>query len=357
MSKTPELRIGDLRVYPPIIQGGMGINISRANLAAAVADEGAVGTISAITGGASRNADARLLISELRAQIRKARLKTKGILAVNILVALTNYDEIVKVVAEEGIDIIFSGAGLPLNLPKLVEGTKTKICPIVSSGRASEIICKNWQRKHQRLPDAIVVEGPMAGGHLGYSFSELEQDLDGKLESILCDVIKVTEHYEGPAGKKIPVIAAGGIFDGKDIARLLRLGASGVQMGTRFVCTNECDASEAFKQAYLNAAKGDITIIRSPVGLPGRALRNDFLDRSRKGEIKFTCHHRCLKSCIPSQSPYCIADALLNASEGNLAEGFVFVGSNVHRVTEIVPVKHLIQKLAQETEEALSATA
>ncbi len=354
MSKMKELHIGDLRIYPPIIQGGMGVNISRANLAAAVANEGCVGTISAITGGLSGVNDVRIMLSELRSQIRKARLQTKGVLAVNILVALTNYDEIARAAAEEGIDIIFSGAGLPMNLPGLVKGTATKICPIVSSGRTAEIICKSWLRKHQRLPDGIVVEGPLAGGHLGYSFAELEQELSGKLESIVCDVIKVAERYEKLSGKKIPVIAAGGIFDGDDIARFLRLGAAGVQMGTRFVCTDECDASEAFKQAYLDAEKEDITIIHSPVGLPGRALRNSFLDRSGRGETKFVCHYRCLKNCIPSQSPYCIADALLNASEGNFDEGFVFVGANVHRVTGIVPVKHLIQELVRETEAALS---
>ena len=354
MSKLPDLIIGDLHINPPLIQGGMGVNISRSNLASAVANEGAVGTISAITGGM---ASVLGHIEEVRAQIQKARKQTNGTLAVNILVALSNYTEIVQASVEEGIDIIISGAGLPLNLPKLVKGSKTKICPIVSSARTTEILCRSWINKYDYAPDAIIVEGPMAGGHLGYSFEELEQEPPlKKLEDILVDVLVVTEKYGAARGKKIPVIAAGGIYDGKDIARMLKLGASGVQMGTRFVCTDECDASDAFKQAYLKAAKEDIIIIHSPVGLPGRALRNDFLDRAAKGDIKIRCRYQCLKTCVPTKSPYCIADALLNAAEGNFQNGFVFVGSNVYRVNEIVPVKHLINELVTEAEKEYSAT-
>lgn len=356
MSKLPDLLLEDLRINPPIIQGGMGINISRANLAAAVANEGAVGTISAITGGLSNCTSSSLQEEEIREQIRKARRQTKGVLAVNILVALTNYAEVVKIAVDEGIDIIISGAGLPLSLPRLVQGSKTKICPIVSSARTADIICRSWSNKFQRVPDAIIVEGPMAGGHLGYSFSELEKEptLDD-LERILREVIAVAQRYGAQRGRKIPVIAAGGVFDGKDIVRMLRAGASGVQMATRFVATDECDADEAFKQAYINARREDITIIRSPLGLPGRALKNEFLERSRNGKIKFGCHYHCIKTCTPSQSPYCIADALLNASKGNFKDGFVFVGSNVHRVTEIVPVKTLIAQLVAEAEKELDS--
>lgn len=359
MSKLPDLFIGDLRINPPIIQGGMGIKISLANLSSAVANEGAVGTLSAVTTGPIHNSDAMAEYeNELREQIRKARKQTKGILAANILVALTNYASVVKIVIEEGIDIIFSGAGLPLSLPKLIKGSKTKICPIVSSARAAEILCKSWITKHNYTPDAIVVEGPMAGGHLGYSFAELEkQPPEIKLENILVEVIKVAKKYGDSQKKRIPVIAAGGIFDGKDIARMLKLGASGVQMATRFVCTNECDASDKFKQAYLNAKKEDITIIESPVGMPGRALKNDFLDKTRKGEIKFTCNYRCLKTCNQSDSPYCIFDALLNAAKGNLSDGFVFAGSNVHRIDKIVSVKNLIQELVSEAETAMGLSA
>ena len=356
MSKLPDLIIGDLRISPPIIQGGMGINISRANLASAVANEGGVGTISAITGGAAHNPASPLSDAALREQIRKARRQTMGVLAVNILVALTNYADIVKVVTEEGIDIIFSGAGLPMNLPKLVEGTKTKICPIVSSARSAEILCRNWKNKYHRAPDAIVVEGPLAGGHLGYSNEELGNGTPlRQLDDILLEVIAVADRYASAHQKRIPVIAAGGIYDGKDIARVMKLGAAGVQMATRFVCTNECDAADEFKQAYLNATKDDVSLIQSPLGLPGRALRGNFLDRAKKGEVKFTCRYRCIKTCNPASSPYCIADALLNASQGNLKDGFVFVGSNVHRVDKIVSVKELVRELVEEAEKEFSA--
>jgi NAD(P)H-dependent flavin oxidoreductase YrpB (nitropropane dioxygenase family) len=327
----------------------MGVNISRANLASAVANEGAVGTISAITGGSSA-----LPENELREQIRKARTKTKGILAVNILVALTNYAQLVAMAVQEGIDIIISGAGLPLSLPKLVEGSKTRIIPIVSSARTAEILCKNWIHKYHYVPDAIIVEGPLAGGHLGYSLAELEQKPQKKLEDILLEVLAVTRRYGDVNGKKIPVIAAGGIFDGKDIARMLKLGASGVQMATRFVATNECDASDEFKQAYINAKKEDIIIIQSPLGLPGRALRNNFLERTKRGEIHFTCGHQCLKICKPLESPYCIAEALLNAAKGDLENGFVFCGSNVHRVDKIVSVKNLIDELVTKAEKEMA---
>jgi len=279
-----------------------------------------------------------------------------GVLAVNILVALTNYADIVKVVTEEGIDIIFSGAGLPMNLPKLVEGTKTKICPIVSSARSAEILCRNWKNKYHRAPDAIVVEGPLAGGHLGYSNEELGNGTPlRQLDDILLEVIAVADRYASAHQKRIPVIAAGGIYDGKDIARVMKLGAAGVQMATRFVCTNECDAADEFKQAYLNATKDDVSLIQSPLGLPGRALRGNFLDRAKKGEVKFTCRYRCIKTCNPASSPYCIADALLNASQGNLKDGFVFVGSNVHRVDKIVSVKELVRELVEEAEKEFSA--
>ena len=196
-----------------------------------------------------------------------------------------------------------------------------------------------------------MVEGPLAGGHLGFSFTELESETAmPELEDIVVEVIKVAEKYGNQRKRKIPVIAAGGIYDGKDIARMLKLGASGVQMATRFACTYECDAAEEFKQAYINARKEDIVIIRSPVGMPGRAIRNEFLDKSQRGEIKFDCPYQCLRTCIPSKSPYCIAQALINAAEGNLKDGFVFVGSNAYRVHRMVSVKDLIKELVEEAE-------
>ncbi|MFH1352233.1 MAG: nitronate monooxygenase family protein [bacterium] len=356
MEKLPDLIIGDLKINPPIVQGGMGVRISLSKLASAVANEGGVGTIAtALIGGLKSHfsMDEHELadIKEVIDQIRKAKTLTTGVIAVNIMVALTNYPSLVQASSKEGIDIIFSGAGLPLSLPKLVEGTKTKICPIVSSGRAAEIICRNWIRKYNYVPDGIVVEGPLAGGHLGFSFKELENETAmPKLEDIVVEVVKVAQKYGNEQKRKIPVIAAGGIYDGKDIARFLKLGASGVQMATRFAATFECDAAEEFKQAYINAKKEDLVIIRSPVGMPGRAIQNKFLDRAKRGEVKFNCAYQCLKTCIPSKSPYCIADALINAAQGNLENGFVFVGSNTDKVDRIVSVKDLMKELVEEAE-------
>ena len=164
------------------------------------------------------------------------------------------------------------------------------------------------------------------------------------------DLYKNRLKYGNEQKRKIPVIAAGGIYDGRDIARFLKLGASGVQIATRFACTYECDAADEFKQAYINAKKEDIIIIRSPVGMPGRAIRNEFLEKSKRGEIKFNCYYQCLKTCVPSKSPYCIAEALINAAEGNLEGGFVFTGSNAYKIDRIVSVKDLIKELVEETE-------
>lgn len=355
--KLPHLKIGNLDIYPPIIQGGMGIKISLAKLASAVANCGAVGTISAAI--RSDHVKDRKNIaagdegdtSEFVSFIREAKLLTKGIIAVNIMVALTSYPALVEAAVREKVDIIFSGAGIPLNLPQLVEGSDVKIVPIVSSGRVTELLIKTWTRKYNRVPDAIVLEGPLAGGHLGYSFDELKDEASmPKLENLLAEVLEVTGKYEKLFNKKIPVIAGGGIYSGKDIANIIKLGAAGVQIGTRFVCTDECDAADAFKQAYVNAKKEDIILIKSPVGMPGRALKNDFLEKAGKGEVKFNCSYLCLRTCEPKTSPYCIANALTNAAQGNFEEGFVFVGSNVHRIDKIVPVKDLIKELVDEAE-------
>lgn len=355
--KLPILKIGNLDIYPPIVQGGMGIKVSLAKLASAVANCGAVGTISAairsdhVKDRKNVAAGEEHDISEFVGFIREARLLTTGIIAVNIMVALTSYQPLVEAAVREKVDIIFSGAGIPLNLPKLVEGSDVKIVPIVSSGRVTELICKTWMRKYNRLPDAVVLEGPMAGGHLGYSFDELKDEASmPKLENLLAEVLEVTKKFSKEFNKDIPVIAGGGIYDGKDIAKILELGASGVQLGTRFVCTDECDAADAFKQAYVKAKKEDIVIIKSPVGMPGRALKNEFLEKAKRGEIKFNCSYLCLKTCDPKTSPYCIANALTNAAQGNFDEGFVFVGSNVHRIDKIVPVKALIDELVAEAE-------
>lgn len=352
-----ELKIGDLTAKLPIIQGGMGIGISLSGLASAVANEGGVGVIAtAGIGMLEPDFSTNWLEANIRAlkkEIKKARELTKGILGVNIMVALSNYADMVRTAIEEEIDIIFSGAGLPLNLPQFLKGsTKTKLVPIISSGRAASIICKKWSEKYNYLPDAIVVEGPRAGGHLGFKQEQIN-DPEYSLEKLIPEVIKAVKPFEERYKKPIPVIAAGGIYTGEDIYNFLKLGASGVQMATRFVTTYECDASIKFKQTYIDSSKEDIVIIKSPVGMPGRAIKNKFIDDANKGEKKpFKCPYHCIITCDYKNSPYCIALALLNARKGNLEHGFAFAGENAYRAKEIISVKELIESLIKEYKNA-----
>ena len=347
----PSLIIGDLKANIPIIQGGMGVGISGYSLAQAVANEGGVGVISTVQIG-YRESDfetnhKEANIRALRKEIRKAReLSPRGIIGVNIMVAISEYDEMVKASVEEKADIIISGAGLPLNLPKLVEGSSIKIAPIVSSGKAASIIIRNWLKKYSKMPDALVVEGPEAGGHLGFHLKQLQEGKES-LEDIVVEVIKVVRTFEN--GDNIPVIAAGGIYTGCDIVKFLKLGASGVQMGTRFVATEECDAHINFKNAYINVKKEDIGIIKSPVGLPGRAIRNKFIKQTEVTDVITSdkCYN-CLKKCNPAKTPYCISKALINSVKGNVEDGLVFIGSNGYRVNKIVKVKELIKQLIEE---------
>jgi nitronate monooxygenase len=349
----PALRIGDITVEIPIIQGGMGVRVSGANLAAAVANTGCIGVISSVGigpfEGCNKEEAIRVCEVALRSEIKRARTMTDGIIGVNIMVASSDYPELVRASIAEGIDLIISGAGLPLDLPKYLNGAKTKLVPIVSSGRALKVLCRKWEKSYRHLPDAVVVEGPMAGGHLGYRYEELIDGTAPLLEDLVGEVIKVAHSFD--AG--IPVIAAGGIFDGGDIVRFLGLGAAGVQMGTRFVCTDECDVHINFKKAYLNAKKTDLHIIKSPVGLPGRVIKSGFVERIEQGHtMPFKCDYRCLRTCNPSTSPYCIANVLSKAANGYTDESFCFAGSNAYRCNEIVPVKVLVQQLMDEMKQA-----
>ncbi len=359
----PSLSIGDLVAKMPIVQGGMGVGISLHKLAAAVAAEGGIGVIAGAMIGMREpdvaqdpiGANSRALSRE----IQQSRAITDGIVGVNIMVVLTDFASLVRTAIQDRADIIFSGAGLPLDLPKHLrsmcdekkEEFRTKLVPIVSSARAASIICKKWVSRFDYVPDAFVVEGPKAGGHLGFRPEEINNPAFS-LETVIPEVIEAVKPFEDASGKKIPVIAAGGVFTGEDIHRMLALGASGVQMGTRFVATNECDANIRFKEAYVNATEDDITIIKSPVGLPGRALKGRFIEALDEGKRNFRCLFHCISTCNPEKSPYCIASALLNAMKGNLDRGFAFSGSNVFRVKSIVPVKELMLSLAHEFEVA-----
>ena len=354
-----ELKIRDLVAKVPIIQGGMAVGISVSGLAAAVAKAGGIGVIA--TAGIGHEDDEihkryveihnRVLFDE----IKKAKeLSNNGIIGVNIMVALSNYAELVKVSIDAGADIIFSGAGLPLNLPKyLPEGnTITKLVPIISSGKAAHILARKWIDNFNYIPAAFVVEGPMAGGHLGFRKENLF-DPNFKLENLLKDVLEHVKPIEDKYGVSIPVIPGGGIFTGQDIYNFIKMGASGVQMATRFVATHECDASDEFKQAFINAKEEDIVIIDSPVGMPGRAIKNKFLDDVKAGQRKpFKCPFHCIITCNVKDAPYCIAEALCNSKIGKLNDGFAFAGANVYRVNEIVHVDELINTLSAEYDEA-----
>ena len=356
--KLPPLKIGEIIARIPIIQGGMGVGVSLSGLAAAVANEGGIGIISTAQigynegdfGTNAREANKRAL----RNEIRKAReLSPKGIIGINIMVSMNNYDEIALVALEEGIDLIISGAGLPLNLPKIAKGFKAKLAPIVSSAKAATVISKMWDKKNNCAPDLIVVEGPEAGGHLGFSMESLLEKNAQELKVIVKEVIEAIKPFEEKYNKRIPVVAAGGVYTGADIAELIELGAAGVQMATRFVATEECDASLTFKMAYISSKEEDIKIVKSPVGMPGRAINNKFMKIVEEKGCKVQKCHLCIKDCNPKETPYCITEALIQAVKGNLDNGLIFVGSNAYKVDKIVSVKELMKELVTEAEHSL----
>ncbi|OGW75731.1 MAG: 2-nitropropane dioxygenase [Omnitrophica bacterium RBG_13_46_9] len=358
-NKLKPLIIGDLEIKIPIIQGGMGVKVSTASLASAVTNCGGAGTIASV--GLAYGVDetdlnfVKVSREALQREIHQAKKLTQGVIGVNVMVALSNYEDLVRTAAKEKADFIISGAGLPLSLPEYTKETSAKLIPIVSSARAAEIILKTWKRRYNRLPDAIIVEGPMAGGHLGFKLEDLKQHKADSLEKLMVDVLRIAEGYKGGQDVNIPIIAAGGIFDGKDVAKFLKLGARGVQMATRFVATFECSVPDKFKELYIAAKEEDVVIIDSPVGMPGRAIKTEFIDRVMHGEkIPFTCSYRCLRSCDPKTVPYCIARALCNAVIGDLDNAVIFAGSNVARVKKIVSVKELMDDIVNEAIEELS---
>ena len=356
--KMPRLRIGNAVARLPIIQGGMGVGISLSGLASAVANEGGIGVIAANSIGMldpeyyRKNKDANSII--LRKEIRKAKEKTKGLIGVNIMVAVDDYPDLLRVCMEEQIDFAFLGAGLPIKGIPIddLRASGVKVIPIVSSARAAKLIFKSWSKKYKDIPDAVVVEGPKAGGHLGFKAEQID-DPDFALERILPGVVAEIKAFEDKYRRTIPVIAAGGVYTGDDIYKVFKLGASGVQMGTRFVATHECDANIRFKESYVACREDDIEIIKSPVGLPGRAIRNSFLKKIAAGEkIGFKCAWRCLKSCDIKNARYCISLALDNARHGILDKGFAFAGSNAFRVDKIVSVNELLQELINQYQHA-----
>ena len=342
--------IGNIEIKTPVIQGGMGVGISLSGLASAVANEGGVGVISCAGLGLlypkGKGSYLEKCISGLREEIHKARTKTEGIIGVNVMVALSNYADMVRTAIEEKIDVVFSGAGLPLDLPSyLTPESVTKLVPIVSSLRAAKVICDKWQKNYNYLPDAIVVEGPKAGGHLGFKKEQI-QDQHYALLKERTGVVMIASSYKE---QQIPVIAAGGISTGEDIAHFMELGASGVQMGSIFVTTLECDASETFKEVYIHSKSEDVLIIESPVGMPGRAIDGEFIHNVNNGlERPKSCSFHCIKTCDYTKSPYCIIKALYNAARGNMKKGYAFAGSNAFLAEKISSVKEVMATLERE---------
>ena len=348
------LKIGHLSIAVPVIQGGMGVGISLSGLAAAVANEGGVGVISSAGLGLLYKKLSpdylKASILGLKEELRLAREKSKvGVIGVNVMVAMTNYADMVRTAIREKADIVFSGAGLPLDLPSFLEkDSNTKLVPIVSSSRAAKVIIEKWKAAYNYIPDAIVVEGPKAGGHLGFKNDQIE-DAAFSIESLIPQVVETVKGFEQTYGVSIPVIAGGGIYTGEDMYKIMELGASGVQMGTRFVTTEECDASETFKQTYITAEERDIEIIRSPVGMPGRAIYNSFLQKVKDGKkIPMSCPVHCIKTCDYTKSPYCIIAALYSAFKGKMETGYAFCGSNAFKATKIERVKDIFNELKTE---------
>lgn len=358
----PSLQIGSLKVMLPIIQGGMGIGVSRSRLAAAVASTGGLGVIASVGLGAVAKGLSRNFVSAnqevLREEISRARAASDGVIGVNVMAAVSDHADLIETAVESGADLLLLGAGLPRlpsSVARAVKEIPTRFAVIVSSLRAMHLIFQLWSRRYATVPDAVVVEGPLAGGHLGFRREQLS-DPAHSLEVLLPPIVAEVARLEAVHEKAIPVIAAGGIFTGADIRRMFLLGARGVQMGTRFVATVESDASDEFKQAYVRSSKEDIVIIDSPVGLPGRAIRNRFTEDVALGLKKpFVCPYKCLTNCNAETAPYCIASALVKALQGDLEHGFAFAGANAWRVDRILTVQELMTSLVDEFNECVAA--
>lgn len=358
----PPLKIGSLQVRIPIIQGGMGVGVSRSGLASAVANAGGVGVIASVGLGLLKKGMKRGQVAPnpevLQEEVRRAKETSRGPIGVNVMAAVSDSPKLIETAVENGADILFLGAGIPRLPPSVsrrLNELQTRFAVIVSSLRAMKLIFRLWSRSYSAVPDAVVVEGPLAGGHLGFRKQQLSDpgnSLDAMLPDIVAEAARLSDAYD----KDIPVIAAGGVFTGSDIRRMFSLGARGVQMGTRFAATAESDASDEFKQAYLRSSKEDIVIIDSPVGLPGRAIRSRFTEDVALGLRKpFVCPYKCLTACNPQTAPYCIASALVSAMQGNLENGFAFAGANAWRVDSIITVDELVASLVDEFEQCGTA--
>lgn len=351
----------NINISVPIIQGGMGIGISLSSLAGAVAKEGGIGMISAAQiGFREPDFDKNPLEANLRAmesELKKARaIAPEGMIGFNIMKAMRHYEKYVKRAVEIGADLIVSGAGLPVDLPQLVmEAAKTGSCsqgklpllaPIVSTDKAAGVILKYWDKKYGILPDILVIEGPKAGGHLGFTREQLDVFGKEEYETEILRILDTVHSYEEKYGKKMVTALGGGICTKEDADHAFSLGVDLIQVASRFVATAECDADIRYKEAYLNAEENDIVIVKSPVGMPGRAIKNSFMDRVMAGEkIPHSPCHGCLANCNPREIPYCITDALIHAAKGMTEEALLFCGAYAYKAKKIETVKEVIDSL------------
>ena len=344
------LKIGNLEVPMPVIQAGMGVQVAKADLAAAVARAGGIGCISSVGLGtieASQNdytADSK---KNLITQIRKAKeLAPEGILGVNVMVALSNYDSVVQTCVEEKVDVIISGAGLPIPLPGLTKGSGIKLIPVVSSGRAMKVVLKSWHRRYQVIPDAVIIEGPLCGGHMGFSREQVIHPELMPIQQILREVKIELAPFEAEYGRKVPILGAENVVDANDVIEKINMGFDGVHVGTKFICTEESGLDIKSKEVYVNAKAEDVVVLRSPLGLPVKVLRTPLVEKLLNDEkIPFGCPFRCLRACEASEAKFCIADALLNTLYGDTENGLFMVGSGIGRVNDIIPAEEFFEPL------------
>lgn len=349
----PVLKLGRHVPRYPIIQGGMGVKISGPRLAGAVAAQGGVGTIASVGLACdSSHYDGKNYFEANKLAIRDAisearEIAPEGVIAINCMVALTDYDDHIRSACEAGVDVIISGAGLPLKLPDLTKDfPDVALVPIVSSLKAFKLIVKRWEKLYGRLPDGVVVETPLhAGGHLGVTKMDQVNSPDLSLETVVPELV---DYIANELGEDIPVVAAGGIWDRQDMEKAFALGARGVQMGTAFACTEEGDASARFKQAFVDAKEEDVVLIKSPVGIPGRALKSPFIQRYLQGDVESKpCMANCLTHCSyrKDRQAFCIAAALVDAYNGDWENGLFFCGDNVVKCDRIRTVAEVFREL------------
>ncbi len=356
------VKIGKHTLEVPIIQGGMGVGISWSQLAGSVSREGGLGVVSSVGTGYYKNKSfVQKLVAERPLEVENFYSKEALMqifadareicgdkpIAANVLYAINDYGRVVTDSCEAGANIIITGAGLPTNMPEFtVDYPDVALVPIVSSPKALKIICKRWQKRYDRLPDAVILEGPKSGGHQGFTYDQCGLE-ENQLENLVKPVVE-----EAALWGDIPVFAAGGVWDKNDIDQMMGLGAAGVQMGTRFIGTHECDAHDNFKQVLLDAKEEDIQLMGSPVGYPARGVRTNLtglVERREGPAIK--CISNCVAPCNrgveAKEVGFCIADRLSDAYEGNLELGLFFSGTNGYRITEIISVKELMKKLTE----------